>query len=138
MIAEYQADLDKLKKSLRLGDGLLGFGKAPGNDPCHAKLDQRAAELAQAWAQPDRDRAEAAELVRLYLSIDKSLALPSYAQGMLVAIQRHTLPLIPRLTPEEARALRAQFVRQYPRFTRMPIQKDVLNALVQAEESARK
>ena len=103
MIAGYQADLDELRKSMRPGDGILGFGRVPGNDPCHARLDEKAAELAKAWAQPDRDRAEAAKLVRLYLSIDKSLVLPPYAQGMLVAIQRHTLPLIPRLTREETR-----------------------------------
>ena len=137
MIAGYQADLDELRKSLRPGDGILGFGRVPGNDPCHARLDEKAAELAKSWAQPDRDRAEAAKLVQLYLSIDKSLTLPPYAQGMLVAIQRHILPLIPRLTREEAGALRTQFEKQYPRFARAPIQKDILRALRQAEEGAR-
>lgn len=133
VLSAYQEDLDRLAESLRPGDGVFGFGRVPGDDPCHERFDKRASELAESWAQPERDRAEAADLVRRMLRCDRDLALPVYAQGMLLAIQRHVLPLIPRLTEAEAREMRLWYEKQYPFFRRMPIQKDVLRALKNAE-----
>ncbi len=133
ILSAYQEDLDQLDKSLRPGDGIFGFGRVPGDDPCHARFDSRTAELAESWAQPDREREEAAELVRSMLRCDRELTLPVYAQVMLIAIQRHVLPLIPRLTGTEAREIRLWYEKQYPFFKRMPIQKDILLALKSAE-----
>ncbi len=133
VLSAYQEDLSVLEGSLRPGDGVLGFGRVPGNDPCHDLFDKRAAELAERWAEPDSDREEAAQLVRLMLRCDRELSLPVYAQGMLVAIQRHAMPLIPRLTEGEARELRSWYEKQYPFYRRMPIQKDLLRALKRVE-----
>ena len=133
ILSAYQEDLIALDKSLRPGDGIFGFGKVPGDDACHERFDKRAAELAESWAQPDRDRDEAAELVCRILRCERELSLPVYAQGMLVAIQRHVLPLIPLLTSAEARDMRRWYERQYPFYNRAPIQNDILRALKKAE-----
>ena len=136
ILSAYQEDLNALAKSLRPGDGVFGFGRKPGEDPCHERFDEQVSELAKTWAQPDRERDEAAELTRGMLRCDGELTLPVYAQGMLIAIQRHTLSLIPRLTEEEAREIRLWYEKQYPFYRRVPIQKDVLRALKSAETSS--
>ena len=133
ILSDYREDLILLDNSLRPGDGVFGFGRVPGDDPCHARFDARAADLAESWAQPDKERDGAAELVRAMLCCDRELSLPVYAQGMLVAIQRHVLPLIPRLTGAEAGEIRSWYEKQYPFYRRMPVQKDVLRALKSAE-----
>ena len=135
ILASYQEDLKQLDQSLRPGDGILGFGRVPGNDLCHERLDERIAALTKRVTQANSDRQEAAELVRMLLRCDAEFSLPVYAQTMLVAVQRHALPLISRLTRNEARELRLWYEKQYPRFKRMPVQKEVLRALKQIEQN---
>jgi hypothetical protein len=48
---------------------------------------------------------------------------------MLKAIQRHALPVIPRLGPEDRKNLEEWYNRIYPRRQRLPAQEDVLKAL---------
>ena len=134
LLTAYQEDLDTLAKNRRPGDGVFGFGRAPGDDPCHERFDTRIAELAARWAQPGADRDEVAELAHLMLRCDRELTLPVYAQGMLVAIQRHTLGLISRLTPDEAREIRIGYEKHYPFYRRVPVQKEILRALKLAEK----
>ena len=129
VLAAYQEDLQRLADSLRPGDGILGFGRKPGDDPCHERFDEETAKLAESWAQPSSDREEAAELARRILRCDQELTLPVYAQVMLIAIQRHVLLLIPRLTEPEAREIRLWFEKQYPYFRRVPVQQEILKAL---------
>ncbi len=127
----YQEDLDALAASLRPGDGVFGFGRVPGNDPCHERFDAKVAALAGRYA----DGGEEAELAGLLLRCDSELSLPVYAQGMLIAIQRHALPLIPCLGADEARELTRWYEKQYPFYRRAPIQKDILKALKQASRA---
>ena len=131
----YQEDLDALAASLRPGDGVFGFGRVPGNDPCHERFDAKVAALAERLLPRAEDGVEEAELAGLLLRCDSELSLPVYAQGMLIAIQRHALPLIPCLGADEARELTRWYEKQYPFYRRAPIQKDILKALKQASRA---
>ena len=56
LLADYRADIDRLERSRKPTDGLLGFGKKPGDDACHDKMDERVRALADEMAaDPDAD-----------------------------------------------------------------------------------
>ena len=54
---------------------------------------------------------------------------PEYARLMLVALQRHTLTLIPGVNPEDRKAMAERYRKEWPRIKRLPVQDQVLKAL---------
>ena len=128
LLTAYRADIDALEKTRRPTDGFLGFGKKPGDDACHEKLDQQAAALAADLAA-DPGSMETADMLRLLFAAGADESWPNYAHWWLLALQRHFLPLIPRLSQEERKALAADYDRLCPRRQRLPLQKQMAKAL---------
>ncbi len=126
---------DYLNAAKRLPDeyspvaGVLGVGSGPKGDPCHEKFYNDAKETANFLAElmPDSETARAAVDLILKAAVNNTDA--DYATMMLVAAQAHAIPLIEYLTPEDAADFLKWYDRQYPRRTRLPIQKDVGKAL---------
>ena len=127
ILDRYRADIDTLEKNKKPTDGLLGFGKKPGDDACHQILDQQVGALLAQLAE-DVGSAEADQVINRIFDLGVDESWPSYAHWALIALQRHTLPLIPRLSAQEAADLSAAFDRLYPRRMRMPIQVQIAKA----------
>ena len=124
----YREELDECLKKRKPTDGLLGFGRTVGDEPCHDRLDER---LAQAVAEICRlvpSPGEAGRAVRTLLRDDLSSWHPA-AQWMLRAAERHAIGLIPFLDAADAKKLLAEYNSRYKRWDRLPAQKKVFQAL---------
>ena len=130
--ADYARDVEALEKTRKPTEGMLGIGRKPGDDPCHDKFFSRVGAVTEEMAGADLEDGELAGIMDMVLTEEKRTALPSYAHWMLLAVHRHLIPLIPRLTPKEAGRLLEGYAAAYPRFKRLPIQKDVIKALQKA------
>ena len=80
-------------------------------------------------AAGDASPADAAEAVGLLLRAEDDRPWPMDARWMLVAAQRHALPLIPLLPAAERQGLLLEYRKRYPRFHRLPVQNEILQAL---------
>ena len=123
LYTEYLDKVDRLLKESKPADGLLGMGKAPQHDACHDWFDQQVAEAVQGAQGQER------EVVAQLLFGEQEYAAPSCASWMLVAVQRHALPLIPALSGKEAAELMSAYGELYSFFSRLPMQKEILAAL---------
>ena len=128
IMTEYDAAVDEVQKNRRGFDGFMGLGHHPGNAACHEIMDKKVAELC-GRAAAEGTSAEAAVLTEAVLKKENSWEGPEFARLMLKAIQRHALPVIPRLGPEDRKNLEEWYNRIYPRRQRLPAQEDVLKAL---------
>ena len=127
-LAEYDAAVRAVQKNRKMFDGVLGMGTHPGNAPCHDVLDRRTGELCREAAS-DPDPSELSPFLRELYAAAKRWEGPEYARLMLVALHRHTLPLIPLLAAEERAALSEWYQQAYPRRQRLPVQDQLLKEL---------
>ena len=131
--AQYRRDVDSYERRKKPTDGLLGFGRSLQDEPCNERLDEGVAQIAaQAAAAPQLSVEDAAALIKRLLFRDDMDTWPTAAQWMLRAVERHSLPLIPHLTPAEADGILRAYTARYPRWDRLPAQKDILKALKRA------
>ena len=131
--ALYEAYWEKtkqLERDRKPGQGLLGFGSGPKDDPCHDRFAQDAEAFLKdlETAPPDQIRDVLAFVYHTPLDHPEPLT----AYWMMRAVHGLTLPLIGRLTAEDALALKEVYERDYPRRDRFPAQKKVLSALTRA------
>ncbi len=128
IFADYRRDLEECEKKAKPTDGLFGFGHGVKDDACHARLDNRVKENIEKirLLRPSPDEAERA--VRLLHRSDIP-AWPLSAQWMLRAVERHSLPLIPFLSPEAAAVLLKEYESRYRPWDRLPVQKEICKAL---------
>lgn len=80
-------------------------------------------------AQPGLAAQDAAGAARMIYTQTSLHAYPESAQWMLYAAERHILRLIPYLTREDAEVLRAEYGKRYKRWNRLPVQRQVYDAL---------
>ena len=125
--ADYLEQVDTLMKDKNPADGLFGLGNAPQNAPCHTLFDQQVAVFVR--QQTDLDAAELTEVVALLLRAEKDHPAPDCAAWMMIAAQRHSLALIPRISREAAAELLKWYAAAYPVFRRLPVQKEVIRQL---------
>ncbi len=112
--------------------GLLGFGTGPKDDACHEAFYDQVGVVARALAEAGPDEAMARAAVELILFAPETYADVDLAVMMLTAAQGHAIPLIPYLAPAAAGELLAWYDRFCPRNQRLPVQKQVANALKKA------
>lgn len=128
ILAEYGEAVRTVQKNRKMFDGLMGLGNHPANAPCHEVLDKKVESLcreAAGWKNSDDREALIREIGQAALDWEG----PDYARLMLVAVQRHTLPLIPELEQEGRERLLEWYKKAYPRNRRLPVQNQVLSAL---------
>ena len=124
----YRQDLEEYEKKRRPTDGLLGLGRSLKDDPCHDRLDERVKQAVDALCQASPSPQDAERALGLLLRADAP-AWPLAAQWMLRAVERHSIPLIPFLSPESAGAFLREYAGRYRPWDRLPAQKEVLKAL---------
>ena len=129
---QYRDDLGKAARKLKPTDGFLGFGHGLKDAHCHEAFDQKIGEIVCGTTPDTVDKQEAAAAVnRLLLNADEC-NWPDCAIWMLRAVQRHALPLIPRLAAEDAQMILKEYEKRYPRYDRLPVQREIIKALKKA------
>ena len=131
LLDEYETAVREASARKTPGSGLLGMGPKRGDDPCHEAFDRKLAALFAAMAAGDAPVGDAAEAIGLLLRAEDDKPWPVEARWMLVAVQRHALPLIPRLPAPRRRELLLAYKKRYPRYRRLPVQNEILKALAQ-------
>ena len=134
----YQAYIqtaEQLEADRGLGDGLLGFGKKPADDPCHTKFAGDLDHLLADFAAETPDSRSVRPVLEFIYNAPQEHRQPLSIYWMLIAVQGTTPPLIARLSPEDAAALQRQYGRDVPRWERLPIQKEIFRLLKQQAKS---
>ena len=125
----YLDEVDEVMRRKKPGDGIFGAANGPQHHPCHARFDQLVGELTAQLSASSLSAEAAADIVGFLLhdeSLDRGV---DCARWMLLAVQRHCLPLIPRLSPDDAHSLCTWYEERYPRSMRFPAQEDIIKAL---------
>lgn len=132
---DYLAEVDRLERARKPGEGLLGMGGGPADAPCHDRfakdLETVLRALSGARLPPDQVRAVLEYIYHIPVEHRDSKT----AYWMLAAVHSLTLELAGQLAPADAKALRGQYTRDYPRWERLPAQKRVLSALDAAQKA---
>ncbi|MDR1132248.1 MAG: hypothetical protein LBL15_07510 [Oscillospiraceae bacterium] len=123
--ADYLSELEKLRASLKLTDGLFGFGRSPGNDPCHARfMDTLEKALADFAAQEPASDTVSQALGFIFEAAQDSKS-GSLSYWMLLAVHGLTGGLIGRLSETDAVKLSERYAALYPGYRQLPVQKDI-------------
>lgn len=133
---DYLTEVERLERERKPGEGLLGMGGGPADNPCHDRfaqdLETELRALSEAHLPPDQVRAVLEYVYHVPLEHRDSKT----AYWMLAAVHSLTLDLAGQLAPADAKSLRSQYTRDYPRWERLPAQKRVLSALDAAQKAA--
>lgn len=132
MQALYQAYVDKalkLEQERQPGQGLLGFGAKPADDPCHEIFVQQMKETASAFARQGLPSQDVQAMIGFMLHAPHMYREPQSVYWTLVAAQAAALPLIERIGKEDAARLQQKFARDFRPWQRLPVQKEVFRAL---------
>lgn len=130
--ALYQAYVDKalqLEREKQPGQGLLGFGAKPADDPCHAAFVETVKETAAAFARQEMAPEDVKAVVGFMLHTPHMYREPQSLYWTLIAAQGAALPLIHGLTKEDAEQLQRKFARDVRPWQRLPVQKEIFRAL---------
>lgn len=131
ILDEYAQALEETARQRRPTEGLLGFGRKLGDEPCHEIMDRKIAALTETLLADDGAE-DADEAASLLLRAEADGAWPEAAKFALIAAQRHLIPLVSRLSRNGAAEMAAWFEKRYPVFRRLPVQKQLLKALKNA------
>ena len=91
-------------------------------------------EWLEAFGEEKPESAEIREVLSLIYRAPKKYPDPKSSFWMLIAVQSLTLGLIPRLSESDARALVGEFGGLYKRWERLPVQRQILDALIKTEK----
>ena len=126
---QYLDEIDQVMRTKKFGDGLFGMPGGPKDDPCHDHFDKSVSDAVKQLVEDGVSGGEAAAAVEYLLhsqSLDQGVEC---AYWMLLAVHRHSLPLIPLMAEERAKPLLDWYTAVYPRAKRFPVQNDVIKAL---------
>lgn len=132
----YIARAEQLERDRKPGEGIFGMRGGPRDNPCHQQFADDFERLMQALAGQRPSSGEAREALAYAYGLALAHTEPLTAYWMLQAIHGLTLPLIALLSPQDARALRDDYARDYPRSKRLPAQEQVCKALEKAAKGA--
>lgn len=127
--AAYRQDLERYEQKKNPLGGLFGVGSSLKDDSCHDRLDERIEKTVGEMSVLHPSPEDAARAVRMLLKPQDGTPWPLAAEWMLRAVERHTLPLIPFLTREDAAGFLKDYTSRYKPWDRLPAQKEVYRAL---------
>ena len=135
LLALYGAYIEKteqLERDKKLGDGWMGLKPGPKDDPCHGRFAQELEQYLDRMLAREPDSGQVREALAYIYRAPKTLRAPDTARWMFQAVHGLTIPLIGRLAPADARALRDEYGALYKRWDRLPAQQKALAALDRA------
>lgn len=122
----------KVELARKPGEGIFGIGKKPSDDPCHDRFTENLKKLLEDFRAGGPESGEVLEALRYIYRAPKEHPEPKTAYWLLIAVQSLTKELIPLLNGEDAAALAKEYTGIYKRWERLPIQKQILDALKKA------
>ncbi|WP_295079521.1 hypothetical protein [Ruminococcus sp.] len=134
LYGEYIAQVQKLEKEKKIGDGLFGMGKKISDDPCHECFSDKLEKLLKEYAVSKPASAEIREVLSYIYSVQKENKEYLSAYWLMNAVHGFTFELIDILSREDASAVYELYDKNCPRRERFPVQKKVLKALKIAAE----
>ncbi len=117
------------EKNRKPADGLFGFGKKAADDPCHEQFSESVETELKAFAETSPDSAEVRCVLEFMFQTPTAHQEPVSIYWMLEAVQGFAIPLIEKLSPQDAKRLKELYGSLYPRLQRLPIQNQVYDAL---------
>lgn len=130
----YIAKAEQLERDRKPGDGLFGLGSAPKDDPCHDKFAADLEALLGDMLTREPSSGQVREVLEYIYRIPLAHPEPKTAFWMMKAVHGMTVELAGRLEPGDARILRDMYAKDYPRWDRLPAQKQALAALDRARK----
>ena len=125
----YIAKVESLEHNRKPGEGIFGLKGGPSDDPCHDRFADELRALLDQYASEEHRPEEVREVLSYIYTVPLAHREPKSAYWMLVAVHGLTLVLVEALDPASAAALRRRYATDYPRWERLPVQKQVLAAL---------
>ena len=125
----YIVKAEELERSRKFSDGLFGIGAKPADDPCHTRFAEDLEQLLNRQAGEVFLPGEAAAVLEYIWFLPLEYREPASIYWMLLAVHGLTEPLIGALSPEERAALAQKYGKAYPRWDRLPVQKNILKEL---------
>lgn len=131
---DYLTEVARLERERKPGEGLLGMGGGPANDPCHDRFVQDLETQLQALleARLPSDQVRAVLEYIYHIPVEHRDSRTAY--WMLIAVHGLTLDLIGQITSADAQTLWTGYKAAYPRWERLPVQKQVFSALDKARK----
>lgn len=128
LFADYIDFANALPRESTLQKLLTDHRSSPSEDPGHQQFYNNVAVWTAEFAAGSPSSEEIRQVVEFIL-----FAAPEQQDKMsywyLIAVQRHTLELIPGMEPSDRISLAPCFEAAYPKATRVPVQLDILDLL---------
>ena len=122
---DYSSDVLRLQSESKWGDGLLGFGKRPDQDPCHERFSERLEKVIEETASKQHCSGDILEALNYIYETPQGYKDNALVYWMMIAVQAFTEKLIIMLSPEDAAVLSERFKELYPKAVRLPNQKKI-------------
>ena len=122
---EYLSDAARLSSTYKPTDGLLGFGRGPGSDPCHDRFQERLERALAVTAEAAPPSSVVAEVLSFIYEAPLRHQNNTMVSLMLKAVHTLTEPLVTLLSQEDAATLWTRYDEAYPRAERLPVQKKI-------------
>ena len=124
----YTQTVAKIMANASAFDGIWGWGDDPKKNPCHMEFYEAVEQYLRRLleSQPSETALfEAADWIIRTAADHRGTATYWY----MFAVHGLCRDLVPLLTPEHCASLRDFYDDQYPRFDRMPVQKELYKSL---------
>ena len=129
---EYLAGAERAERERKPGEGLFGLGKKPSDDPCHERFANALETALRDFAACGPDSPQVREVLSHIYRAPAEHREPVSAYWMLCAVHGFTPELIARLDEADAATLFASYAKDFPRWERLPVQRQVYAALKRA------
>lgn len=109
--------------------GLFGILKGPKDDACHDQFIKDLEAKLTCFASVDPDPQDVFSLLQFMYSLPLKYADDKMLYWMFMAVHTLAVDLVSRLDSKDAKALYDQYSSDYPKWERLPAQKNTLKAL---------
>lgn len=128
----YLTDAIQVEKAQKPTDGLFGFGKKAADDPCHDRFVLALENWLKEFAASSPDSSSVRNVLTFIYKTHAENRNYQSVYWMLIAVHGLTRSLIPLLNPADASTLLSEYSSAFPRYVRLPVQKEIMAALKKA------
>jgi len=129
LYSDYIAQVHKLEREKKPGDGLFGMGKKISDDPCHEAFADKLGTMLKEIEKSEPSSEEVYGILEYIYHAQTEYASFTSAYWMLNAVHSLTIELIELLDSQDAERLMHIYDNEIPRRKRFPAQKKVSSAL---------
>ena len=128
----YTIQAMEVAKNTPYTSGLFGMGRRASDDPCHERFIESLTALMKEFKESGVPSAELREALSFIFEAHGQYTDKPDIYWMLIAAHGAAVEVIPRLSREDASALRDQYEKLFKRPSRMPVQTKIVKLLGQA------